>query len=142
MADYGFRLMSGASARDLLDPASQRSAIEELTRFRHRRAEAAAEAVAASRHARTFGDGAAAAAAATALGMPASAGAGGAHGGGGGGGRHRGSSAHSGGAGPAEGDPWFSLRPSQPSRQQVGLAMPGGRVVRQTIGRSEAAGRR
>lgn len=140
MADYGLRLMSGAGARDLLDPASQRSAIEELTRFRHRRAEAAAEAaVAASRHARAFGDGAAAAAAA--LGMPASAGAAGAHGSGGGG-RHRGSAAHSGGAGPAEGDPWFSLRPSQPIRQQAGLAMPGGRMVRETIGRSDPAGRR
>ena len=137
MADYGFRLMS-SGGRDLLDPASQRSALEELTRFRHRRAEAAAGAAAggeepgpSSRSAR-----AAAGDAAAAFGMPPSAA--GTYGGV----RQRGSAQS--GFGIAEGDPWFSLRPSQPSRQPAGMGMPGGRMVMSggRMVRTDSLGRR
>lgn len=129
MADYGFRLMSGGG-RDLLDPASQRSAIEEFTRFRHRRAEAG-EPGSSSRDARAAGDAIAGDAGAAALGMPPSATYGGV--------RPRGPS-HS-GFGPAEGDPWFSLRPSQPSRHP-GMAMSMGRMGREALGRSNGLSRR
>eukprot|EP00903_Cladosiphon_okamuranus_P007267 g7045.t2 len=120
MADYGFRLMS-SGGRDLLDPASQkRSAIEEFTRLRHRGAGAGEEPVPSSRRARAPGD--AAVVAAAAFGMPPSGTYGGLRQRGGGGGTQS-------GLGIPEGDPWFSLRPSQPSRQQAGMGMSGGRMV-------------
>lgn len=141
MADYGFRLMS-SGGRDLLDPASQRSAIEEFTRFRHRRAEAAAaagavdEPVPSSRNARAAAAaGDAAAVAAAAFGMPPSAA--GTYGGL----RQRGSTQS--GFGTSEGDPWFSLRPSQPSRQSA-MGMSGGRMVMSggRMVRTDSLGRR
>lgn len=124
MADYGFRLMS-SGGRDLLDPASQRSALE-FTRVRHSRAEAAGgggavageEPARSSRSARAASD--AAVVAAAAFGLPPSAA--GTYGGL----RQRGPTQS--GVGVNEGDPWFSLRPSQPSRQ-AGMGMSGGRMV-------------
>ncbi|CAN0287131.1 unnamed protein product [Pylaiella littoralis] len=126
MADYGFRLMGGG-ARDVLDPASHKSAIEEITRFRHRRAEAG-EPESSSRDARASGD--AAVVAAAALGMPPSAAYGGA--------RPRGPT-HP-GFGPAEGDPWFSLRSSQPGRYPS-VAMSAGRMGREMLGRTHGLSR-
>ena len=132
-----------SGGRDLLDPASQRSAIQEFTRFRSRRAEAAAaaaggagageEPVPSSRSARAAGD--AAAVAAAAFGMPPSAA--GTYGGL----RQRGPAQS--GLGISEGDPWFSLRPSQPSRQ-ASMGMSGGRMVMSEgrMVRTDSLGRR
>lgn len=137
MADYDLRLMS-SGGRDLLGPASQRSALEEFTRVRHRRAEAASGAGAGdeplppSGNARAAGD----AAAAVAFGMPPSAA--GTYGDL----RQRGPSTQ-GGLGISEGDPWFSLRPSQPN-MQPGMAMSGGRMVMSggRMVRTDSLGRR
>lgn len=132
-----------SGGRNLLDPASQRSAIEEFTRFRHRRAEAASggagageEPVPSSRSARAAGD--AAAVAAAAFGMPPSAA--GTYGGL----RQRGGGSTQSGLGISEGDPWFSLRPSQSSRQQADMAMSGGRMVMSggRMVRADSLGRR
>lgn len=142
MADYGFRLMSSGGSgggREMLDPASQRSAIEEFTRFRRRRAGEAGEPMSSSRDAPRGGGGdVAAVAAAATLGMPPSPAYGGSlrqRGGGGG------PPSHSSGFGPAEGDPWFSLRPSQPSRHPA-VAMSAGRMGRESLGRSNGLSRR
>lgn len=140
MADYGLRVMSGGGGRDLLDPASQRSAIEEFTRFRRRRVEVGEpmsslrDASRGGAAAAGGGDVAAVAAAAT-LGMPPSPAYGGSV-------RQRGGPpSHSSGFGPAEGDPWFSLRPTQPSRHPA-VAMSAGRMSRETLGRSNGLSRR
>ncbi|CAN0335147.1 unnamed protein product [Ectocarpus fasciculatus] len=159
MADYGFRVLNGGSGsltgarrRDFFDPASQRSAVEEFTRLHHRRVEEAAAVAgpaSSSRQARVAaaGEAAAAAAAAAALGMPPSAAygvvgpRGHAH-------HHplsaaaaAAAAAGSAGFGHAEGDPWFSLRPNQPSRGAAGAMAPGRRLTRETSGRSGSSGR-
>lgn len=121
MADYGFRLVGG---RDLLDSASQRSAMEEIARFRHRRAEGG-DALPPR------GGTAASDAAAAALGMPPSAAYPGVRS------RPHPSSAAS-AFGFAGEDPWFSLRPNRHS----GVAMSGGRMGREAFGRSNASGMR
>ncbi|CAM9304082.1 unnamed protein product [Ectocarpus sp. 4 AP-2014] len=151
MADFGFRVLNGGNLtggrrRDFFDPASQRSAVEEYTRRRVEEAAAAPGPASSSRQARVAAAGEAAAAAAAALGMPPSAAygvvgpRGHAH-------HHplsaaaAAAAAGSAGFGHAEGDPWFSLRPSQPSRGATGAMAPGRRMARETAGRSGSSGR-
>ncbi|CAM9350477.1 unnamed protein product [Ectocarpus sp. 6 AP-2014] len=150
MADFGFRVLNGGNLaggrrRGFFDPASQRSAVEEYTRRRVEEAAVAAGPASSSRQARVAAAGEAAAAAAAALGMPPSAAygvvgpRGHAH-------HHplsatAAAAAGSAGFGHAEGDPWFSLRPSQPSRGATGAMAPGRRMARETAGRGGSSGR-
>ncbi|CAB1121432.1 unnamed protein product [Ectocarpus sp. CCAP 1310/34] len=149
MAEFGFGVLNGGNLtggrrRDFFDPASQRSAVEEYTRRRVEEAAAAAGSASSSRQARVAAAGEAAAVAAAAFGMPPSAAygvvgpRGHAH-------RHplsaAAAAAGSSGFGHAEGDPWFSLRPSQPSRGATGAMAPGRRMARETAGRSGSSGR-
>lgn len=152
MADYGFRLMSGSGGgnngggRDFPDQVSQRSAAQEFSRFRHRRGEAGENGASSSRDARAAA-GDAAAVAAAALGMPSS----GPPYGGGLRSRAHGhplstdaasaAAAAASGFGPGEGEPWFALRPSQPSRQ-LAVAMSAARAGREAFARGHLSGRR